>query len=180
MNVPTLANVMASAAPMLDPLPCALPPRTLASGGSSTSTSTITRSSTISQPTAMWPLNVSSAPRASSARRSTTVLATDRARPNTRPAPKLQPHSIAGHVRDEAARVRPDDDAGHEVTDEWRKFQSRRGEAEDHRQPETGRDGGNEIDFMWHGPPSSNAVSRLRMLVLRHTSRGILLARGAK
>ena len=42
-----------------------------------------TRSSTTSQPTAMRPSTESSAPRCSSARSSTTVLATDSARPNT-------------------------------------------------------------------------------------------------
>ena len=71
------------------------PPRKPAIDGSSTSTSTIARSSTISQPTAMRPLIESSTPRLSSALSSTTVLATDSARPNTRPAPKLQPHSAA-------------------------------------------------------------------------------------
>ena len=63
-----------------------------ASGGSSTRTSTIARSSTTSQPTAMRPLTESSRPRFSSARISTTVLATESASPNTTPAPRLQPH----------------------------------------------------------------------------------------
>jgi len=61
------------------------------SAGSNTSTSTITRSSTTSQPTAIWPLTDLSTPRASSARSSTTVLATDRHSPKTMDAPRLQP-----------------------------------------------------------------------------------------
>ena len=63
-------------------------PRSAAIGGNSTSISTITRSSTTSQPTAIRPLTDSTAPRSSRARRRTTVLATERARPNTRAAPK--------------------------------------------------------------------------------------------
>ena len=69
------------------------PPSQPASAGSSTSASTIARSSTTSQPTAIRPLTESSWPRPSSARISTTVLATESARPNTTPAPRLQPHS---------------------------------------------------------------------------------------
>ena len=53
---------------------------TAASGGINTSTSTVTKSSTTSQPTAMRPLTESSSPCASSARRSTTVLATESAK----------------------------------------------------------------------------------------------------
>ena len=56
---------------------------------------TIARSSTISQPTAMRPLVVPSALRSSSAFTSTTVLATDSARPRIRPAPNVHPQSIA-------------------------------------------------------------------------------------
>ncbi len=48
-------------------------------------------SSTISQPTAMRPRSVSSSRRSCKARSSTTVLATDSARPKTRPAPIGQP-----------------------------------------------------------------------------------------
>ncbi len=70
----------------------ARPPSAPASGGSSTSTSTMARSSTTSQPTAMRPVWLSSRPRFSSARSSTTVLATDSARPNTSAAPIGQPH----------------------------------------------------------------------------------------
>ena len=82
-----------------------LPPSTSANAGSSTSASTIARSSTISQPTAMRPFGVSTRLRSSSARSSTTVLATDRPRPNTRPAPRLQPHSQAS--ADAEQRWRP-------------------------------------------------------------------------
>ena len=56
-----------------------------ASAGNSTSASTIAMSSTISQPTAMRPRSVSSKRRSCIARSSTTVLATDKARPNTTP-----------------------------------------------------------------------------------------------
>jgi hypothetical protein len=63
--------------------------------GSSTRASTIARSSTTSQPTAMRPFMVSSACRASSAFSSTTVLATLSARPNTSAAARLQPHCSA-------------------------------------------------------------------------------------
>ena len=68
---------------------------TAASGGISTSTSTVTRSSTTSQPTAIRPFTESSWPRDSSARSSTTVLATDNANPNTMPADSGQPQSVA-------------------------------------------------------------------------------------
>jgi hypothetical protein len=53
------------------------------------------RSSTTSQPTAMRPSCDSSVPRASSARSSTTVLATDSARPNTRAPASDQPQNSA-------------------------------------------------------------------------------------
>jgi hypothetical protein len=66
-----------------------------ASGGSRTSTSTIARSSTTSQPTATRPLKLSRTPRLSSARSKTTVLATDSDRPNTRAAPMFQPQNDA-------------------------------------------------------------------------------------
>ncbi|MNK26724.1 hypothetical protein D3C87_450640 [compost metagenome] len=72
-----------------------LPPSAPANAGSSTSTSTVTRSSTTSQPTAMRPLRESRMPRSSRARSSTTVLATDRARPKISPPPRVQPHQWA-------------------------------------------------------------------------------------
>ena len=65
------------------------PLNTGASAGSSTSASTIARSSTISQPTAMRPRSVSIRRRSCMARSSTTVLATESASPNTMPAPML-------------------------------------------------------------------------------------------
>ena len=52
-------------------------------------------SSTISQPTAMRPCVVSTSRRSCSARSRTTVLATDRARPNTSPASVDQPRNQA-------------------------------------------------------------------------------------
>ena len=71
------------------------PPSTPASAGSSTSASTVIRSSTTSQPTAMRPSSVASVPRCSSARSSTTVLATESARPKMTPAPKGHPQKCA-------------------------------------------------------------------------------------
>ncbi len=91
-KAPTCASVMPSDFQMLPSLPEAVPPKAPARAGSMTSISTVTRSSTTSQPIAMRPLMVSSWPRSSRARSSTTVLATDTARPKTRPAPRLQPH----------------------------------------------------------------------------------------
>ncbi len=52
-------------------------------------------SSTISQPTAMRPRSVSMMRRSCNARASTTVLATDRASPNTTPPPIDQPNTWA-------------------------------------------------------------------------------------
>ena len=69
----------------------ALPPSQPANGGSITSTRTMAKSSTTSQPTAIRPFMVSRAPRASSARSSTTVLATDSARPKTSDPPNSSP-----------------------------------------------------------------------------------------
>ena len=67
------------------------PPSHTESAGSSTSTRTITRSSTTSQPIAIRPLTDSRTPRLSSALSRTTVLATESARPNTMPAARPQP-----------------------------------------------------------------------------------------
>jgi len=66
-----------------------------ATAGISTSASTITRSSTMSQPTAMRPSWESSLPCRSSERSSTTVLATDRDKPNMTAAGRFQPQSRA-------------------------------------------------------------------------------------
>ena len=71
------------------------PPSTPASAGSSTSASTMARSSTISQPTAMRPRSVSISRRSCKARSSTTVEATESARPKTSPAPIDQPSNQA-------------------------------------------------------------------------------------
>src|SRR5262245_50393013 len=68
---------------------------TSANAGSKTSTSTIARSSTTSQPTAIRPLTVVSSAHPSSAFNNTTVLATDNARPNTIAPPGDQPHDRA-------------------------------------------------------------------------------------
>ena len=71
-------------------MPCVMP----ASAGSSTSARIITKSSTTSQPTAMRPRSVSISRRSCKARSSTTVLATDSAKPNTTPAPIDQPREF--------------------------------------------------------------------------------------
>ena len=81
------------------------PPSTPASGGSSTNTSTVARSSTTSQPTAMRPFMVSSTPRASSALSSTTVLAHDSDSPKIRPAPQVQSHHQARPMPSSVASV---------------------------------------------------------------------------
>ncbi len=75
-----------------------------ATAGSSTSASTIARSSTISQPTAIRPRSVSSRCRSCSARSSTTVLATDSASPNTRRSPIGQPSSQPSPAPSSVAR----------------------------------------------------------------------------
>ena len=92
MNTATCSSVQPTLRSSSGP-GAAWPPSQPASGGSSTSTSTIARSSTTSQPTAMRPFIESSTPADSSALSSTTVLATDRLRPNTSPAPRLQPQA---------------------------------------------------------------------------------------
>ena len=91
-NAITLPSVMATAAPTLPPPSAGVPPMEPARAGSSTSASTIARSSTISHPTAMRPSAESTSPRCSSARSSTTVLATESDRPNTTPCPHVHPH----------------------------------------------------------------------------------------
>ena len=73
---------------------CRLPLRMGTSAGSITSVSTMTRSSTISQPTAMRPRSVLMMRRSCRARSSTTVLATDSARPKVIPAPIGQPSRL--------------------------------------------------------------------------------------
>ena len=90
MNSPTLPSVSPSVRRSPSPATDGV-----ATDGRITSASTIARSSTMSQPTAMRPLMDSSAPRLSSARSSTTVLATDSESPNTIPPPILHPQSIA-------------------------------------------------------------------------------------
>ena len=71
------------------------PLATVASAGIRTSASTIARSSTISQPTAIRPFSLSMRWRSCSALSSTTVEATESARPNSSPPPSVQPISVA-------------------------------------------------------------------------------------
>ena len=87
----TLPRVIAIGSASANKLSVAPAFSTGASAGNSTSVSTIAMSSTISQPTAMRPRSVSSKRRSCIARSSTTVLATDKARPNTTPALIDQP-----------------------------------------------------------------------------------------
>ena len=67
----------------------------VASAGSRTSATTVTRSSTTSQPTAIRPFMDSSTPCRSSALISTTVLAQDRDTPKTMAAGNAQPQAVA-------------------------------------------------------------------------------------
>jgi len=87
----TLPRVQPRSSAMLCQLRVCSPNWMSAMIGSITSASTITRSSTMSQPMAMRPCRVSRFWRLSSARSSTTVLAVERARPNIRPATGSQP-----------------------------------------------------------------------------------------
>src|SRR5450830_2172596 len=94
INVLTLARVMPKVIQMLVAAACSegakLPPNKPASAGSNTSTSTMIKSSTISQPTAICPLIDSSTPRDSSALSNTTVLATESESPKTSAPPIFQ------------------------------------------------------------------------------------------
>jgi hypothetical protein len=74
-----------------------VPPTSGAMVGSSTSTTTASRSSTISQPTAICPCNVSCSFRSASRRNSTTVLAIESANPRTSPPPTPQPSVAPSH-----------------------------------------------------------------------------------
>ena len=93
-NAATFTRVQAIAAtrPESPAAAAPVPPRGTASAGSRTRTRTVTRSSTMSQPTAIRPSPVSSSPRSSRARRSTTVLATESEMPKTMPEPQDHPH----------------------------------------------------------------------------------------
>ena len=93
---PTLSSVIPTVTTIAVPPPAASPagrsvrpPRASAKTGSRTRVRTITRSSTISQPTAMRPRDVARGcdPRVPAA--ATTVLATERQRPKTSPAPSV-------------------------------------------------------------------------------------------
>ena len=71
--------------------PATFPPNEVDRAGMSTSARTIARSSTISHPTAMRPRSVSIKLRSCRERRSTTVLAVERANPKTMPPPTPHP-----------------------------------------------------------------------------------------
>ena len=94
----TLPSVMASDTARFPSPSAGAAPRTSASAGRRTRTRTMARSSTMSQPTAMRPALVVSPLRSSSARRTTTVLATDRQSPKTSAPPKVQPQPMARAV----------------------------------------------------------------------------------
>ncbi len=83
-------------APVVEDSP--VPPISGAMVGSNTSTTIANRSSTISQPIAMWPWTVSCSPRSSSARSTTTVLAMDTASPRTSPPPGSHPSAAPSHM----------------------------------------------------------------------------------
>ena len=89
----TLANVTPTGTASAERLAAetASPFKMPAMGGSRTRVSTIAMSSTMSHPTAMRPRSVSIRRRSCSARNSTTVLATESAKPKTTPAPVGQP-----------------------------------------------------------------------------------------
>ncbi len=70
-------------------------PERPANAGINTSASTMAKSSTISQPTAMRPFSVSTSRLSCSALSNTTVEATDSASPNRMPAPRPQPSTVA-------------------------------------------------------------------------------------
>ncbi|MNT40985.1 hypothetical protein D3C72_1773320 [compost metagenome] len=105
MKAATLARVKPRSHRICVRVRASSPCCSLARMGSRTSASTITRSSTISQPMAMRPSLVSSWPRLSSARSSTTVLAVESARPKTSPAVMLQPSSWERPSPSRVARV---------------------------------------------------------------------------
>jgi hypothetical protein len=88
--LPSVINTGIASAERSAPCPTS-PFNSPAIAGSSTNVSTIARSSTMSQPTAIRPRSLSTRRRSCSARSSTTVEATDRARPNTSPPPTGQP-----------------------------------------------------------------------------------------
>ena len=95
MNAATLPSVINSGASSVARSTLPSPFNKTATGGRSTSAKTMTRSSTMSQPTAMRPRSVSTRRPSCKARKTTTVLATDSARPKTAPAPMPQPNAIA-------------------------------------------------------------------------------------
>ena len=76
--------------------PCPSSPEAPAIAGITTSTTTVRKSSTISQPTAMVPATVLKSWASSRARMRTTVLATERAMPRTSPAVERPPEGEAG------------------------------------------------------------------------------------
>ncbi len=80
-------------------------PRPPARAGSRTSARTMARSSTINQPTAMRPRSVWTMRRSCRARSSTTVLATESARPNTRPDSNDQPSRWPSPIPSRVATV---------------------------------------------------------------------------
>jgi len=62
------------------------------------------------------------------------------------------PSAVAARICTTApGRAIPRDDSGQEVPDEGREPEARGDETEDHRQTETGGDGGDEVHFVWHG-----------------------------
>ena len=105
----TKAMILAAVTPRAFPISDALAPpspwSSPAMTGNRTSARTMAMSSTISQPTAIRPRSVSISLRSCNARNSTTVLATDSARPNTSPAPMPQPSQAASPMPSRVAQA---------------------------------------------------------------------------
>ena len=95
---PPRATTLTSASPIA--AGTVRPPASANIAGISTSTSTVNRSSTTSQPTAMCPVGVCSWRLSESTRMRTTVLATDSATPKTMPAAQA-PAGAVDHERAE-------------------------------------------------------------------------------
>ena len=105
-TLPRVSDRLSASAPSDGALPA--PPagsNIAASAGTSTSTSTITMSSTTSQPTMMRPFWALSSPRASKALSATTVLATDRHKPNSTDSGYVQPQAWPATVPISVATV---------------------------------------------------------------------------
>ncbi len=114
--------IFSTASPRAIHRPPPPPPESMNMTGNITRTSTVNRSSTTSHPTAMCPVGVWSSLLSDNTRTRTTVLATDRASPNTTPA--AHPHPMThGQAGPEASRNEAlKDRAGHRDAAHREKF----------------------------------------------------------